>query len=388
MESTNGLAAHTIPFAEPVVSAPGAAGRRGSATSVEIFAEPDALPSDCNEILNEAAARAFFSSIPWYRNVLEHGMTEGDEALFAVCRDEGRPAAIVPLQRCSSGKELRSLTTVYSCEYEPIIGAHLNPPAIERVGHALGRFVRDWPFVRLDSMAENWAPRPHFIAGLRRAGILVRTFAHFGNWHEPVRDFSWPAYLASRTGELRTTIKRKTQKFERQPGTAIDVIEGALGVEAGIDAFESVYGRSWKEPEPFPRFNAGLIRRVAEEGRLRLGICRIDGVPVAVQLWVLVGEGRAMVLKLAHDEAFKAASPGTVLTASMIRLLLERDRVTDIDFGRGDDPYKQLWATQRRQRIGFLLVNPRRVRGLTVLGRQVMGRGRGAARAWLAGRSR
>lgn len=71
----------------------------------------------------------------------------------------------------------------------------------------------------------------------------------------------------------------------------------------------------------------------------------------------------------------------------MIRLLLERDRVTDIDFGRGDDPYKQLWATQRRQRIGFLLVNPRRVRGLTVLGRQVMGRGRGAARAWLAGRS-
>ena len=37
--------------------------------------------------------------------------------------------------------------------------------------------------------------------------------------------------------------------------------------------------------------------------------------------WVLAG-GTATVLKLAHDEAARSRSPGTVLTAAMIRGLL------------------------------------------------------------------
>ncbi len=94
-----------------------------------------------------------------------------------------------------------------------------------------------------------------------------------------------------------------------------------------------------------------------------------------------------MVLKLAHDEAFKPASPGTVLTAAMLRRLLDDERVSEIDFGRGDDPYKRQWASQRRQRIGLLLVNPLRARGLATLGRQALGHGRRAALS-LAGRLR
>ena len=59
------------------------------------------------------------------------------------------------------------------------------------------------------------------------------------------------------------------------------------------------------------------------------------------------------MLKLAHDEAFKAHSPGTVLTALMLRHLLDQEHVARIDFGRGDDAYKQGWAVERRQqRIG------------------------------------
>ena len=81
----------------------------------------------------------------------------------------------------------------------------------------------------------------------------------------------------------------------------------------------------------------------------------------------MVAGGTATVLKLAHDEAARARSPGTVLTALMIRALLERDGVAELDFGRGDDAYKSLWAGRRRQRIGVLLVNPRRPLGLLAL---------------------
>ena len=80
------------------------------------------------------------------------------------------------------------------------------------------------------------------------------------------------------------------------------------------------------------------------------------------------------MLKLAHDETFKAHSPGTVLTALMIRHLLDNEHVAQIDLGRGDDTYKQGWAVERRQRIGVLLINPRRPAGLMALLRHAFGR--------------
>jgi CelD/BcsL family acetyltransferase involved in cellulose biosynthesis len=100
---------------------------------------------------------------------------------------------------------------------------------------------------------------------------------------------------------------------------------------------------------------------------------------VAVQVWA-VKDGQALVLKLAHDEAFKADSPGTVLTALMLRHLLDVEHVVRIDFGRGDDTYKQGWATRRRQRIGLLVVNPRRAAGAVALARHAAGRLRAAWR--------
>jgi CelD/BcsL family acetyltransferase involved in cellulose biosynthesis len=80
------------------------------------------------------------------------------------------------------------------------------------------------------------------------------------------------------------------------------------------------------------------------------------------------------VLKLAHDETFKAHSPGTVLTAWMIRHMIEQEHVAIIDFGRGDDAYKQGWVANRRQRVGLLLINPRRPGGLIALARHGLGR--------------
>ncbi len=91
---------------------------------------------------------------------------------------------------------------------------------------------------------------------------------------------------------------------------------------------------------------------------------------VAAQYWVVAG-GAATVLKLAHDEAARAHSPGTVLTAAMIRHLLDRKGGAELDFGRGEDAYKSLWAGRRRRHIGVVLVSPRWPAGLLALGRLV-----------------
>lgn len=123
---------------------------------------------------------------------------------------------------------------------------------------------------------------------------------------------------------------------------------------------------------------------MAPLGALRFGLWSIGDTPVAAQIWVVHG-GRATVLKLAHDDAFKAHSPGTVLTAMMLRHLLDVEHVVELDFGRGDDDYKKTWVRQRRQRIGMLLVDPLRPAGAMAWMRHIAGRLRTAGRSAIPG---
>ena len=64
---------------------------------------------------------------------------------------------------------------------------------------------------------------------------------------------------------------------------------------------------------------------------------------------------RAYIFKLAYDEEYAKWSAGTVLTAHMFRHELDIDRVVEIDYLTGDDPYKGAWMTQRRERTGSRL---------------------------------
>jgi CelD/BcsL family acetyltransferase involved in cellulose biosynthesis len=100
---------------------------------------------------------------------------------------------------------------------------------------------------------------------------------------------------------------------------------------------------------------------------------------VAAQYWTVTG-GTATVHKLAHDETARKLSPGTVLTALMVRHLLEQDRVAALDFGRGDDAYKAGWTGRRRQRIGVLLCPPWHPAGFHALARHLLGQVAGRLR--------
>jgi hypothetical protein len=253
----------------------------------------------------------------------------------------------------------------------------LDPTWQAAVCAAFARFCRRWAATRLDALAADWPGTAPLLTGARQAGLRALRFDHFGNWHEPVAGLDWAAYLARRPGALRETVRRRLRRAERMPEARFAVLTRPEAMAAGVAAFESVYARSWKDPEPFPGFNAALIHATARSGLLRLGVWSIAEQPVAVQVWV-VEHGRATVLKLAHDETARAHSPGTVLTALMLRRLLDQERVTEIDFGRGDDAYKQGWAPARRQRGGMMLVNPRRGAGLALLGRHALGRLRAA----------
>ncbi|HEX4366187.1 MAG TPA: GNAT family N-acetyltransferase [Rhodopila sp.] len=335
----------------------------------ETFASVAALPPDALALLDNAPG--LFAGRAWWNVVQSHAMPPGTEASFIVIRTAGRIAALLPMLR--TGGRLGSLTTPYTCEYSPLFAAELDPSARIAAMAAFGALCRPSGCVRLDALPAEWMYLADLETGTRQVGLRVLRFDHFGNWHEDVAGLDWAAYLSGRPGALRETIRRRLRRAETLADARFDLFAHPEEMDQAVEAFEFVYHRSWKDAEPFPTFNAALIRATAALGLLRLGVWSIGTQPVAAQFWV-VRNGRATVLKLAHDEAFKTHSPGTVLTALMLRHLLDQEHVAAIDFGRGDDAYKQGWATSRRQRIGLLLVNPWRVSGAVNLLRHTAGR--------------
>lgn len=309
----------------------------------------------------------FFASAPWYRIVAANGLPPGTSARFALALQGERPVAQFALlmrgQRCLGG-----LTTPYTCLQAPAIAADARPHELVAATRMVARACRGG-LARFDCLPDGTAPGL-LAAGARRAGLVPLRFEHFAAWQEDVAGLDWDAYLARRPGQLRTTLARK----ERRHGAdlALQVVEGGPDLEPGIAAYQAVYERSWKPEEPYPDFNAALMREAAACGALRLGLLWQGDVPVAAQLWV-VWEGHATVLKLAHDGTRDALSPGTVLTARMIARLLRHDRVRRIDFGRGDDPYKRDWAGERSMRMGVLLADPLRPAGMAAVLRHVAG---------------
>jgi hypothetical protein len=322
---------------------------------VELLDRLDALSADALALLRLGAD--FYGSAGWYETVVKYALPAGAVACFAQVRLHGRAAAVFALLRQTNGS-LTSLTAPYTCVYQPAVADGLDAAAWMQIGRALAAHPALRPGLRLEALPAEWPPLAAFCRGCRQAGMLVLRFEHFGNWHEGVGGMDWPAYLAGRHGALRETLRRRSAKLLADPTVRLRMLTGPDEIEPGIEAFEAIYRRSWKQPEPYPDFNAACIRLAARQGVLRLALLSRNDAPIAVQLWVVLA-GRAQVLKLAHDEALRAASPGTVLTGWVIRRLFETEMLTELDFGRGDDAYKQAWAGQRRVRLGLVLANPK-----------------------------
>ncbi len=298
----------------------------------------------------------FGTSRTWFATTEAAALPQGAEAAYVLCG-----GAAVPMLR--QGARLSSMTTPYSWIFQPAL-----PDA-----SAFARICRRFAVTTIEAVDEAWTGLPPMEASLRAAGLIVRRYAHFGNWQEPIGGRGWTSYLSDRPGRLREVLRRRGR--DAGDTMRMEMIAAPEDVPRGAAVYEAVYARSWKVPEPYPHFGPLLLRAAAAEGALRLAIAWRGDVPLAAQYWMLSG-GTATVLKLAHDEAARALSPGTLLTAWAVRWLIERDGVARLDFGRGDDGYKQLWAGERRQRIGLLAGAPWHPLGALAIGRQVLGAAR------------
>lgn len=288
----------------------------------------------------------------------------------------GRDSTL-PLMRSPADPHLASaLATFYTPLFGPFGTGQPDPNETcqrareARRGPGAVAEIRLWP-MDLD------AAESHVIeAALRRAGWWVDRYFCFGNWYLPVIAGGYDRYFAGRPSQTRNTVTRSAKKLAKLGGYRLQILtRPGIELEQAIIDFVTVYNKSWKRPEPYPRFIPELCRRSALAGSLRLGVVHVGAEPVAAQLW-LVHCGKAHIVKLAYDQSFDKASAGSVLTAALMAHVLDVDCVSEVDYLIGDDAYKSHWMTHRRERWGLVAFNPSSLRGLARAVRHWAGRWR------------
>ena len=340
---------------------------------VDVYHHPDHLPEDARRLLEQAESRNNEFGMSWYRNLVDTVYPQHAGVRFYTLRRGRQPIAVLPLRVDPGriGRRVASLSNFYTTLYEPAFDPALTQHGLCLLLQRLERDIGGFSTLTLAPM-DSAAPAYRTLLGaLRLAKLYPREYFAFGNWYFPVAG-GWTDYLKTRTGAVRSTLKRMGKKFAAAGGT-LEIVQDGERLEAAIAAYNSVYHASWKQAEPFPAFMPGLIQSCAANGSLRLGLAWLDGKAVAAQLWI-VGAGRAAIYKVAYHEDFKEYSPGSLVTALLMEHALDVDQVAEVDYLIGDDAYKSKWMSQRRERSGIVAYNPRSLGGLAGLAHHSLGK--------------
>ncbi len=323
-----------------------------------IFTDFVELPDEAIFLLKSSYVD-FFSSFSWYENWINNvQLLENEQITFLNYFQDKELKLLIPLKFNNSA--LESLTNYYTPIFKILSTTDYERQALVKdFLTELNNEDVKWDFMILQPMELQ---QVSLISYLKDTGLPSIPFYCFANWYLKVDQRSFDEYFAGLSSRVRNTVARKTKQFNRLEGTKLEIVHKGEALEKGIKAFEAVYASSWKGEETFPGFISGLMRMASKQGALRLGVAYINDVAVAAQLWI-VADDTAYIYKLAYDEKYKKLSIGSILTATLMRYVIDIDKVECVDYLSGDDAYKKEWMSDRRERWGIMIFNWRTLPG-------------------------
>jgi hypothetical protein len=198
-----------------------------------------------------------------------------------------------------------------------------------------------------------------FKAAFRRVGYSIQEYRNYSNWHEPISG-NFQAYLESLPQRNQKAIKnyiRKYKKEESSGSASLRIYNNSEEIDKAIRDYHFVFGTSWKGTDVHSSFISDMIRTGIAAGKARLLLLYVDKNPAAVELAFIHGKVGVMY-RTAFNPAYTKLSVGSIAILKMIEYLANVDKVSQIDFGRDDEEYKNIWATNQKYRCGLLAFNP------------------------------
>ncbi len=170
---------------------------------------------------------------------------------------------------------------------------------------------------------------------------------------------SWEEYLAGREGHVRSELRRKRKRIERERGFEARTISREEEVEEGMADVFAIESNSWKATrgeamtatEELRRFFEDLARVFSARGWLRLHLLYVGGAPVA-HLFGVAYKDELSALKTSYDDSFRRLSPGIVVATEAIKSAIE-EGLRAFDLLGADARWKSELATGERKQACY-----------------------------------
>ncbi len=302
----------------------------------------------------------------WWRHLAD----PKQQLRIIVVREAGAAVLILPLQ-LTRGRMLRIPLRFL----EPIgmlhdvnrprlaLGIH-DPAAYDHALQRIEGMKGDWDVLRIDEQRqENWELQ-RLREYARASGLRLRQAPSFlCPWLDLQRP--WEPFLKSRGTKLRKNLRAAHRKLEQQGAVQVRTYEQPDAVERAMRDMLDLHSRSWKakkkigmaqSPE-YERFYTDLTRAMAQRGDCRIHILYCGGKPVAGTI-AFMDQRNYYSAEIAHDDAYSACSPGTLLEAAELQSLMEERKYARYDFMGGALNNKMRWTDDRHDTYRVLLMRP------------------------------
>jgi len=298
----------------------------------------------------------------WHRLWIDHFMNQ--EKLLILLAYQGKELKLLcPLMLTEAvlgGLRTRQVRLIGNT-YSPIKSFLFHPSSdrealLTEVFTYLMKNRQRWDVVNLDALAEEDESFEILQKVVRGKGLTFEEYHCFGNWYLTGINYSGTEYMEGRSGNIRNNAKRYEKKLKKTGKLELRIVTDGDRIDHYMEMYYRVYEKSWKEPERDPTFHLDVARLGAEKGWLRLGFLFYNDDPIASQLW-LVENNIAYIVNLSYDQSFKQFIPGIILTAEMMKYVIDVVGVRQVDYLSGDEAYKKDWTPLRRQRSGLVIFN-------------------------------
>jgi CelD/BcsL family acetyltransferase involved in cellulose biosynthesis len=292
--------------------------------------------------------------LPWW----DHLSGQHTPAMVTARDDQGTLRGLMPLYRRHGGRTLAAMGDGNTCSdhLTVLAAAHECVEVARQMGAFLGKIACDskqgWDVIDFDGAVEGDPCITAWIEGLRSAGCATHAASRMSLWIKP-KDTSWEEHLKHHG----KTQRRRMRQWK-------NIVENNLGVERllptnsdqalqFVNETIAIHQKRWNEVGQPGSFADPNVRQFVQEtflnfyrrGKTYLPTLLADNRTVAGELSLIGDNGVMYCYSSGYDTAAEELEPGRLLCISALSHMYSSD-VVAIDFMRGDESYKDRFATE------------------------------------------